>query len=400
MKHKWYLALIGISLAALMSSTIGCITIVRQEPESSPEQLTSPPTVKYFAASPTSINQGEGTTLSWDVSGADTIDIQPEIGTAGPSGSLQLTPGASVTYTLTAANEAGSVTSTTSISVTLVITGKPDLVITDLWLAGSQVIYKIANIGHAESEQSQTYLYVNSLKQAEDRVGPLAAGKEITTSFSNFEWKFPAAGGGPEAALAQFNVKVCADAGNAIDEIDKGNNCMSENWGLEFTYDFLQNAHLAEWRSGAAIISWPRFAGSQQGAVFIEGNGLIMCPEQVSNGWIQGKFSDFYYHVSTQAMRSSLLEVPENARFTAQVSFKSGTKPTDGVKIAFGYLDEAGGVVLFPKMELYPGDKSRAYMVDLSHLAGKKTEFVLRVEARNSPGGDCVRWVEPKIIQE
>jgi hypothetical protein len=33
-------------------------------------------------------------------------------------------------------------------------------------------------------------------------------------------------------------------------------------------------------------------------------------------------------------------------------------------------------------------------------MAGKKTEFILRVEAKDSPEGDCVRWVEPKIVQE
>ena len=26
-------------------------------------------------------------------------------------------------------------------------------------------------------------------------------------------------------------------------------------------------------------------------------------------------------------------------------------------------------------------------------------EFILRVEAKDSPEGDCVRWKEPKIVQ-
>jgi len=400
MKRKWFWIAILASLITLIGSTSGCITITTEEPTSTTEQSTPPPTINSFTASPTSIIQGQRTTLSWNVSGATTITIQPAIGTAGPSGSLQLTPNASVIYTLTATNASGSATSSVSIAVMPGFAGKPDLVITDVWLTGSAVNYKIANRGGAESKSSQSYFYINNLKQATDWVEPLAAGEERTTSFSNFDWRFPGAAGDPASGIAQFNVKVCANAGDVIEEIDKDNNCLTKIWGQTFTYDFLQNAHLAEWRSGASVITWPKFAGNQPGSAYMEGTALVMCPEQVSNGWIQGRFADFYYNPGTDTTRSSLLEVPKNARFSAEVGFKSGVTSTDGVGIALGYLDEAGGIVLFPKMELYPGDKSRAYTVDLSPLAGKKTEFVLRVEARGSPEGDCVRWVEPKIVQE
>jgi len=400
MKLKWFCIAILALLITLIGSTNGCVTIVREEPASNIEPPTPPPAINSFTASPTSITQGQRTTLSWNVSGADTITIQPEIGTAGPSGSLQLTPGASVTYTLTATNQAGSATGSVSVAVTPGFAGKPDLVVTDIWLTGSQVNYTIANIGDAESKSSQSYFYVNNLKQAADWVEPLAAGEEKTTSFPNFEWKFQTGIDTTSGAFFGHDVKVCADAGNVIDENNKDNNCLTKSWGQKFTYDFLQNANLAEWRSGAAVIKWPKFAGNQEGAAYMEGTALVMCPEQVSNGWIQGKFADFYYNPGTKTTRSSLIEVPENARFSAEVGFKSGATSTDGVGVALGYVDEAGGIVLFPKMELYPGDKSRAYTVDLSSLAGKKTEFVLRVEARGSPEGDCVRWMEPKIVQE
>jgi hypothetical protein len=284
--------------------------------------------------------------------------------------------------------------------VTPVVAGKPDLVITDIWLSGSQVNYKIANIGSGDAKSSQSYLYTNDVKQANDWVEPLAAGEERTTSFPNYDWKIQTGANPVSGDFSTHYVKVCADAEDRIEESDKGNNCLTKNWGQTFTYDFVQNAHLAEWRSGAAVITWPKFAGNQPGAAYLEGNALIMCPEQVSNGWIQGRFADFYYNPGTKTTRSSLLEVPENARFTAQVGFKTGATSTDGVVIALGYLDEAGGIVLFPKIELYPGDKSRAYTIDLSNLAGKQTEFILRVEAKGTPEGDCVRWVEPKIVQE
>jgi hypothetical protein len=399
MKYKWYLTLIAISLAALIGSTAGCSTIVRQGPASIPEEPAAPPIINSFAVSPTSLTQEQRTTLSWDVSGATAITIQPEIGTVGASGSLLLTPAATITYNMTATNEAGTATASATVAV-ITPTGKPDLVITDIWLAGSAVNYKIANRGNTDAKPSQSYFYVNNLKQATDWVDSLAAGEERTTSFSNFDWMFPGAAGDPAAAIAEFTVRVCADAGNGIEESDKDNNCLTKIWGQTFTYDFVQNAHLAEWRSSAAIVTWPKFAGNQQGAAYVDGNAVIMCPEQVSNGWIQGRFASYYYNPSTRTTRGSLIEVPENAKFTAKVGFKSGSASINGAGIALGYLDEAGGVVLFPKMNLYPGDSSRVYTVDLSDMAGKKTEFILRVEAKDSPEGDCVRWVEPKIVQE
>jgi hypothetical protein len=399
-KYRWYTTSTAVLLIVLIGSMASCTSIVITGKKTPVEEPVSPPIINSFTASPTNLTQEQRTTLSWNVSGATEITIQPAIGTVGPSGSLLLTPTASITYILTASNQGGSNTSSVTITVTPAAVGQPDLVITDIWLVGSEVSYKIANRGNAEAKPTQSYLYVNGLKKAADRVDPLAAGEERTTSFSNFDWIFPGAAGDPGAAIAQFNVKACADAENTAGEDNEDNNCLTKIWGQTFNYDFVQNAHLAEWRSGAAIITWPKFAGNQQGAAYVDGTVLIMCPEQVSNGWIQGRFADFYYNPSTKTTRSSLLEVPQNAKFMAEVGFKPGSTSTDGAGIALGYLDEAGGAVLFPKMDLSPGAESRVYTVDLSYLAGKKTEFVLRVEAKNSPEGDCVRWVKPRIVQE
>lgn len=408
MKHKWSYTAILASLIILISSNSGCVTIVSEDSASTTEPPAAPPPIiSSFAASPAIISQGERTTLSWDVSGATSVTIEPAIGTVGPSGSLMLTPDTPVTYTLTASNQAGSATRSVSVAVVPGAAGKPDLVITDIWLTGGQVNYKIANAGSGDAKSSQSYLYVNDVKQGSDWVDPLAAGEEITTSIPNFEWKIQT-GASPTGEPLGHYVRICADAGSAIDESNRDNNCLTKNWGQAFSYDFVDNAHLAEWRSGAAVITWPKFAGNQAGAAYTEGTALIMCPEQVSNGWIQGRFADFHVEVPSQwspapfagISRSSLLKVPENARFTAEVGFRLGTTSTDGAGIALGYLDKAGGIVLFPMMELNPGDESRTYTVDLSSLAGKETEFVLRVEAKGSPEGDCVRWVEPRIVSD
>jgi len=125
-----------------------------------------------------------------------------------------------------------------------------------------------------------------------------------------------------------------------------------------------------------------------------------MCPEQVSNGWISGRFADYYFDTGSRTTRSRLIVIPDNAKFTARVGFQRDTTSTDGARVAFGYLDDMGNVALLNKMDVYSDGKLYGYEVDLSQLAGEKTEFVLWVEAKDLAEGDCVRWVEPKIVQE
>lgn len=76
------------------------------------------PTITSFAASPTSINSGAGSTLSWATTGATTIAITPGTFTStAASGSLTVTPTATTTWTLTATNASGSTTATAMVTV-------------------------------------------------------------------------------------------------------------------------------------------------------------------------------------------------------------------------------------------------------------------------------------------
>jgi hypothetical protein len=80
----------------------------------------SAPTIVSFAASPDTVSSGGSTTLSWNVSGATSISIDQGIGdvTSIPSKSKQVTSiTQTTTFTLTAANTAGSVTSTVTVSI-------------------------------------------------------------------------------------------------------------------------------------------------------------------------------------------------------------------------------------------------------------------------------------------
>lgn len=76
------------------------------------------PTIATFAAAPTTVVQGDSTTLSWSVTGATQVSIAPGIG-AVTGTSLVVTPTTNTTYTLTATNETGSVTRTLAVAVTV-----------------------------------------------------------------------------------------------------------------------------------------------------------------------------------------------------------------------------------------------------------------------------------------
>lgn len=78
------------------------------------------PVVDLFEASPPDIAEGESSTLSWSISGASTVRIDPGIGNVALTGNRVVSPTKTTIYTLTATNEMGSVTATTEVAVAAV----------------------------------------------------------------------------------------------------------------------------------------------------------------------------------------------------------------------------------------------------------------------------------------
>jgi hypothetical protein len=80
-----------------------------------------PPIVNTFAADPNSIQTGQTVKLTWTVSDVLQRDIEvtisPDIGTVASSGSIDVSPNATTTYTLTATNVDGSVTAHATVTV-------------------------------------------------------------------------------------------------------------------------------------------------------------------------------------------------------------------------------------------------------------------------------------------
>ena len=78
------------------------------------------PVINYFTADPESIAAGESSTLSWDVSGADTVTIDPEVEGCDldpTAGTCTVSPNTTTTYTLEASNRAGNSTETFTVTV-------------------------------------------------------------------------------------------------------------------------------------------------------------------------------------------------------------------------------------------------------------------------------------------
>ena len=74
------------------------------------------PTVS-LQASPTSINKGDSTTLSWTSTDATQLTISPDVGAVTAQGSTKVSPSDSTTYTITASGPGGSADSSARVTV-------------------------------------------------------------------------------------------------------------------------------------------------------------------------------------------------------------------------------------------------------------------------------------------
>jgi len=79
------------------------------------------PLINSFSASPSTIPVGGSSTLSWSVTDATSVTIDPGIGSVTLTGTTTVNPTITTTYTLTATNVAGSVTATTTVTVSPLI---------------------------------------------------------------------------------------------------------------------------------------------------------------------------------------------------------------------------------------------------------------------------------------
>jgi len=89
------------------------------KPVEQPKPAPAKPSISSFEAEPSTIERGQSATLRWTVTGeAATITIEPGVGSVPATGSRQVFPSNTTTYSLTATNEGGSTRMTATVNVT------------------------------------------------------------------------------------------------------------------------------------------------------------------------------------------------------------------------------------------------------------------------------------------
>jgi peptidoglycan-associated lipoprotein len=107
-----------LSLCFFVVVFAGCNKKVAATP---PSATPIPPPVSptvTLNASPSSINPGDTTRLSWSSTNATDLDIEPGVGKVAPQGSTPVTPSTSTTYTITATGSGGTASASTRVNVT------------------------------------------------------------------------------------------------------------------------------------------------------------------------------------------------------------------------------------------------------------------------------------------
>jgi peptidoglycan-associated lipoprotein len=133
----------GILLALLISG-IGCgkktplttpSTAEKTETSAPDSSATSPAPVITLAASPSAIEKGRSSTLTWNSSNATGVNIDNGIGTVEASGSRTISPATSTTYRARATGPGGNAVSEARVTVTApsaITDNRPSPVIGDI----------------------------------------------------------------------------------------------------------------------------------------------------------------------------------------------------------------------------------------------------------------------------
>jgi len=86
-----------------------------------PKPMPAPPPAvapsASISASPRSVDKGQCTSLSWSSTNADSVSIDPGVGSVDPSGSKQVCPESTTQYTLNAAGKGGTRSASTTVTV-------------------------------------------------------------------------------------------------------------------------------------------------------------------------------------------------------------------------------------------------------------------------------------------
>jgi peptidoglycan-associated lipoprotein len=122
-KRKITLICLAVSIALFAEGCKKKVPAAPPPPPPAPAPTSAPPApsapvVAQFTAEPSTIQRGQSATLRWEISGeATNVSINQGIGTVRSTGSQQVSPTNSTTYTLTATGPGGSITGSATVAV-------------------------------------------------------------------------------------------------------------------------------------------------------------------------------------------------------------------------------------------------------------------------------------------
>lgn len=366
------------------------------------------PQINSFTADPPRITAGQAALLKWKVTGATRVDIQPAPGTTASEGSQLVNPAVDATYKLYAINRGGCSSSALTLSVAPLIKEKADLQLIEFWSSGNVLFYRVKNIGDLASCPSTTYLYKNDLLESKDYVAPLLPGEERAEALQQYHFSprfvLGAGSGGSEATTDAVNIRICVNAEATCIESDATNNCLEHNFGPLLHINLLRYTYNARWQSENTTLKWPILKDSKAGLASIStaqlGNGesypeaLLVSPPP-EGGWIQGTFG--LSRGTPPALEP--FYIPHKCKLTYKLGLTGDTRAPAGVKFMVGTM-QGGEITYFTPVTIDSVNKIEAYEVDLGKLAGKKVNFVFRVESGGPWQQGSAAWIEPVLTQE
>ncbi len=100
------------------------VTVTPDEPAPAPP--VQAPVISSFTATPETVEEGESSTLTWELSGGEASSITIDNGVGEVTSSTEVTPSETTTYTLTATNEGGEDTAEVTLNVSGAATVPPE----------------------------------------------------------------------------------------------------------------------------------------------------------------------------------------------------------------------------------------------------------------------------------
>lgn len=263
----------------------------------------APPIVNIFSANPSTINPGESSTLTWSVSDADTVTITPGVGPVDLSGSTSVSPAVTTTYTLIATNSAGSVTATTTVTVSSVaVTGVTLDQATMTLTAGGATGTLVATIAPANAT-NKSVTWSSSVPAvatvASGVVTPLTAGTTTITVTT--------VDGGKTATCAvtvnPAPVAVGDSYGGGIvayilQSGDPGYDANIQHGLIAATYDQITGIPGIQWHNGSNMVtgatSFKIGAGQANTTAIVTIQGAGSYAAQLCNDLTEGGYNDWF----------------------------------------------------------------------------------------------------------